>query len=216
MKKLRSIFRRNQKTFLDHEDSVGEIPDRKADSRVVRFGAIALSLLFVLFLVVSVSRAAFVATTENTTNSVSTGTVVLSDNDSGSALFSNVTGLAPGSSLNRCIKVSYTGSLNPTAVKLYISGAPTGTLAQYLDMTVDIGTGDALDCSDFASSSNLYTGTLGTFASTYTSYTNGLLGWDPAGTGESKTFKFNLSVQDQSAAAGSTAGFGFTWETRSS
>jgi hypothetical protein len=79
----------------------------------------------------------FSATTQNSGNEISSGTVVLGDNDAGSSLF-NVTGARPGDSWTRCIKVTYNGSL-PAQVHLYIQNA-TGELAKYLDLTMTQGT----------------------------------------------------------------------------
>ena len=45
--------------------------------------------------------------------------IALSDNDSGTAMFANVTGLMPGTNVDRCIDVTYTGTVDPTAVLLY-------------------------------------------------------------------------------------------------
>jgi hypothetical protein len=184
----------------------------------LRLGAVAAALVVVAVLIFSVSRAAFTATTENAGNSVSTGTVTLTDDDADTAMFNNITNLAPSATTARCIHVDYTGSLDPTAIKLYISAAPTGTLAQYLNLTVEIGADNAdafSSCSSFTPTSTLFTGTLASFASTHTNFANGLTTWDPSTT-DSRTFRFTLQVQDVSAAAGLTAGWGFTWETRSS
>ena len=52
----------------------------------------------------------FSATTQNAGNEISTGSVALSDNDNGSAMF-NITNAKPGDSWTRCIKVTYAGSL---------------------------------------------------------------------------------------------------------
>jgi hypothetical protein len=79
----------------------------------------------------------FSATTQNSGNEISSGTVVLSDNDAGSSLF-NVTGAKPGDSWTRCIKVTYNGSL-PAQVHLYIQNT-TGPLAKYLNLTMTQGT----------------------------------------------------------------------------
>ena len=54
----------------------------------------------------------FSATTQNAGNEISTGTVAISDNDLGSALY-NVTGAMPGDSVSKCIKTTYTGSCRP-------------------------------------------------------------------------------------------------------
>ena len=52
----------------------------------------------------------FSATTQNSGNEISAGTIAISDNDSGSAMF-NITNAKPGDTWTRCIKVSYNGSL---------------------------------------------------------------------------------------------------------
>lgn len=79
----------------------------------------------------------FSATTQNSGNEISSGTVALGDNDAGSAMF-NITGAKPGDTWSRCIKVSYQGSL-PALVHLYMQNT-TGPLAQYLNLTISQGT----------------------------------------------------------------------------
>jgi hypothetical protein len=79
----------------------------------------------------------FSATTQNSGNEISSGTVTLADNDAGSSLF-NVTGAKPGDTWTRCIKVTYNGSL-PAAVHLYMQNT-TGELAKYLNLTMVQGT----------------------------------------------------------------------------
>ncbi|MDX6605817.1 MAG: hypothetical protein QOD14_357 [Solirubrobacterales bacterium] len=79
----------------------------------------------------------FSATTQNSGNEISSGTVLLSDNDSGSSLF-NVTGAKPGDAWTRCIKVSYNGTL-PADVHLYMQNV-TGPLAPYVNLTMTQGT----------------------------------------------------------------------------
>ncbi len=79
----------------------------------------------------------FSATTQNSGNEVSSGTVVLGDNDAGSALF-NETGANPGDSWTRCIKVSYNGTL-PADVHLYMDNT-TGPLANYVNLEITQGT----------------------------------------------------------------------------
>src|SRR5258708_6951108 len=59
------------------------------------------------------SSALFAGTTTNTSNSWATGTVSLSDDAAGTALFSSATdgGLSGGQSITKCIKVTYGGSI---------------------------------------------------------------------------------------------------------
>jgi hypothetical protein len=192
---------------------------RSRNALVIQLAAVALSFILIALLVVTSSRAAFVAQNDNVTNQVTAAAVDLTDNDSGTAMFANVTGLMPGTDVDRCIDVTYTGSVDPTAVLLYANAAPTGTLAPYLNLTIDIGadTGDPFrTCTGFTPSANVYTGTLSAFASSHANYAAGLSTWDPVGSPEIRTFRFRISVQDNAAAEGLTSTFGFSWETRTS
>jgi hypothetical protein len=192
---------------------------RSLNTLALQLSALALAFVLVAILVVTSSRQAFVAQNDNIANQVSSAAIALSDNDASTAMFANVAGLMPGTDTDSCITVTYTGTVDPTAVQLYASGVPTGTLAPYLNLTVDMGaaTGAAFrDCTGFTATTNVYTGTLSTFAAAHTGYTTGVPTWDPAGTGESRTFRFRLQVQDNQAAQGLSATFGFSWETRTS
>jgi Camelysin metallo-endopeptidase len=79
----------------------------------------------------------FSATTQNSGNEISTGTVALSDNDAGQAMF-NITDAQPGDSWVRCIRVSYSGSL-PAEVRTYLQSTP-GPLTPYLSLKYEKGT----------------------------------------------------------------------------
>jgi hypothetical protein len=192
---------------------------RSLNSLAIQLSAFALTFILIALLVVTSSRAAFVAQNANDGNQVSSASIDLADNDSETAMFANVTGLMPGTDVDSCIDVTYTGSVDPTAVLLYANAAPTGTLAPYLNLTVDVGadTGDAFrTCTGFTPSANVYTGTLATFAASHGAYATGVSTWDPVGSSETRTFRFRISVQDNAAAEGLTSTFGFSWETRTS
>ena len=192
---------------------------RSLNSLAIQLSAFALTFILIALLVVTSSRAAFVAQNDNSTNQVSSAALALSDNDLTTAMFDSVPNMIPGTTYERCIDITYTGSVDPTAVILYGTGAATGTLAPYLDLTVQIGADTPAafrDCTGFVSTGTLYTGTLDAFASTRTGYVNGVSTWDPIGSPETRTFRFVLTVQDNSAAAAKTTTFGFSWETRTS
>ena len=188
------------------------------EARLARISAVVASLVFVTFVTVSASRAAFSATTTNTSNTATAAGLTLTDDDSASALFT-LTDMTPGNTFTRCIALTYTGATNLTQpVTLYRNAAPTGTgLEQYLDLTIDIGTGgNNTSCTGFTSTSQIYTGTLATFLTNRTSYANGLnTTWTPSATPQTRTYRFTLAVQDNNAAQALTTGFGFTWEARS-
>lgn len=192
---------------------------RFADSRLAQLAAVVAAIVLASVLVTSTTRAAFSSTTTNVGNSVSTGSVVLTDSDSATAMFDNITGIAPGTNVDRCIRVDYTGSIDPVAVKLYMGAAPTGTLGQYLNLQVDVGASNADSfsaCTSFSSTSMLYSGTIDGFRTAYQAWASGLATtWDPAGTGEARMFRFRIAVQNTDTAQGLSSGFGFTWETQS-
>jgi predicted ribosomally synthesized peptide with SipW-like signal peptide len=169
---------------------------------------------------------AFSATTENTGNAFDAGSVIISDDDAGSAMLS-LSNAKPGDSDTSCIKVTYTGSL-PATVRLYGTTAGTG-LDQYLDLTVTRGTkASGFDsCADFVPDLTDYIGQgpgvifQGTLQGYPDSYAAGIV--DPtAGAPESWTnpethaYRFTVTVQDDSDAQGLNATQTFTWEARNS
>jgi hypothetical protein len=169
--------------------------------------------------------AAFRATVTNGGDSYAAGSVALSDNDSGAAMFTALNSAAPSDSETSCIKVRYDGSL-ASNVRLY--GTISGALAPYLTLTVTRGTdlNPTFDtCTTFtadatnyigAGSGVIYSGTLGSFPTTYA---GGLV--DPtAGSPESWTqneehvYRFVLTVGANTNGQNQTVTAGFTWEAR--
>ena len=171
---------------------------RSLNSLAIQLSAFALTFILIALLVVTSSRAAFVAQNDNTTNQVTSAAIALTDTDSGTAMFNGVTNLMPGAPVERCIDVTYTGTVDPTAVLLYANAAPTGTLTPYLNLTVQMGTDNTPVFGDCAG------------------FTSGATTWNPIGSPETRTFRFEISVQDVTAAAGKSSTFGFSWETRTS
>ena len=174
--------------------------------------AVVASLGFVSVLVVTSSRAAFVDTTDNATNTFSAGDVVLDDDDTGSVLF-NVVNLSPGDTRTRCIEVTYTGSLSAD-VHLYGTVGGNG-LADYLDVDIEVGTGgDFASCTGFVASSSLFGDTLDAFGAAHTDFVSGLGGNAGATDPTSRTYRITVTLQDDNAAQGLSATAGFTWEAQ--
>ena len=71
-------------THHELTDPAGSNGDHRGRARTYRTIAGMASLLLMSALIVTTSRAAFTAQTDNTLNSFSTGSVVLVDDDSGS------------------------------------------------------------------------------------------------------------------------------------
>ena len=178
----------------------------------LRYAVAPLALVASSALVWHASDAAFKADTSNGTNNWAAGTVVLSDDDAGSAFF-NVSNLKPGDTGSKCIAVTYEGSV-AAVVKLY--GTASGNLAQYLNLTVEQGTGgNSSTCSGFNAASTVYNGTLSGFASTHQGYSNGAGTWGITNPPAARTFRFSYSLADNNAAQGHSANATFTWEAQS-
>jgi hypothetical protein len=165
----------------------------------------------------------FSATTQNSGNEISSGTVVLSDNDAGSSLF-NITGAKPGDSWTRCIKVTYNGSL-AAFVHLYMENT-TGELAKHLNLTLTQGSQASStfpSCTNFQSDSvgvifngPVYSPTSGNYEQGLPLTPDGELAWNP---GDSLVFKFEMTLDPntpdslQNSALGNTT---IVWEARNS
>lgn len=119
---------------------------------------------------------AFSSQTDNPGNVVTAGTVTLSDDDDGSALYS-LTAAKPGDSATSCIEVTYDGTLDST-VKLYTPSS-IGDLGEHVDLTIEPGSQASPSfpsCSGFTPDAGgaLYDGTLEDFAAAHSGYANGL------------------------------------------
>ena len=163
---------------------------------------------------------AFSSSTENPGNKIDAGTVALSDNDSGSALY-DVSGAKAGDTVDRCITVTYSGSLG-ASVKLYLPDA-VGALAPYVNMKVTAGT-DASpsfgDCTGFvADGAPIFNSTLAAFRAAHTGWANGLA-YNPAGDtkwdqNDAVTYRVELTLQDNNNAQGlGTGTHRLMWEAR--
>jgi predicted ribosomally synthesized peptide with SipW-like signal peptide len=151
--------------------------------------------------------AAFSATTSNPNNSITAGTVSISDNDGGTALYS-VTNQKPGDYAESCIRVTYTGSVT-NSVKLYRSAFTGGSgLDSYIDLAITKGTGTAADCSDFSGSTSVYSGTLTALGSNWAggvALTNAsnAASWAQ---NDAVTYRVRATLQDNNAAQGLATG----------
>ena len=121
---------------------------------------------------------AFSSQTDNPGNTVTAGSVVLSDNDGGTAAYVMSNAKQGDSSTPFCIRVAYSGSLDAD-VKLF---TPTvvGPLAPYVNLKVETGSQATpnTNCSGFtADGGALFDAALSTFPTTYAS---GVLDAGPA------------------------------------
>lgn len=182
-------------------------------------------------LVAAVLRTTDASFTASSASSASwtAGTVVVTDDAQGSALFS-VTGMVPGERLERCLSVSYSGSL-PAQLRLY--GQTTGTgLESYLELDVTRGTfagSPSSMCTGFSADAiaylgpghrpgDLYEGSLSGFPSSWTAASTDPGGaapgvWRPS---DAHAYRFSLTLGPTDAAQGLDATTSFVVTARSS
>lgn len=170
------------------------------------------------------SYSAFTATTSNTGNSFAAGSVAIQDDDSATAMLS-LSNAKPGDSDTSCIKVRYTGSLSAT-VRLYAT--TTGTLPQYLNVTITRGTSSAPafdSCATFTPDATdyngngagvIYTGTLSALPATWASGIVDPKAATPAtwNTNDEHSYRFVVSLADDNSAQTQSGTATFTWEAR--
>ena len=181
----------------------------------VRIGAAVIAVMAAFLLAFQATNSAFSSQTDNTGNAFGAGTVTLTDNDSGTAMFS-ATNMAPGDTVVGCIEVTYSGSLDPEVRLFGAATAGTG-LEAYLDLTVERGDGD---CTTFGASTAVWTngvdGDMGVFFGSATDYASGVDSWQPTGGAPNDTvpYRFTVTLQDNASAQGLTATASFTWEAQ--
>jgi hypothetical protein len=185
------------------------------------------TVVIVGLLIAAVGAAVFSAYTSvaaNQGNTFRAGSIALTDNDSGNALFT-VQGFTPGDAFVRCIEVDYssTGGVQ-SSLRLYGQTGGTG-LAQYLDLRIRRGTmpsaGTPGDCTGFTPDVDDYEGsgqgvifdsTLDAFGDDYAAGTS-----DPAtawSDGDKAVYEITLTVQNDNAAQGLDATQDFQFEAR--
>jgi hypothetical protein len=189
-------------------------PTRRA-GRTGLIAAVLLGLLGSGCLIWQTSHAAYSANTQNGPDSWTTGTLTLTDDDGGTALFT-ASGLRPGSTGTRCIVVTSTGSL-PATVKVFGKDrTTTKSLADHITITVANGSGgSAGSCTGFtAEPGTAHTSTLAAFPLTYAA---GVSSWALTGTApETRTYQITYTVDPNApdSTQDATASMSFVWEAQ--
>lgn len=222
---MRRIFGRADREVAPRRGGAHRRPLPKAQKSLLRPLVTGIALLAVSG---TGTYGAYTASTPNIGNSISAGSVQVIGNDAGTALFS-LAGMRPGDINTRCIKITYTGTLQ-SAIKFY--GATSGTgLDAYLDLKVTRGAYSPSDpgygsCTNFVADAPdylgkgagvVYDGSLQGFADDYATGTADPLTAAPESWVENEThvYKFALTMGDAPPSAqGVNATQSFTWEAR--
>lgn len=175
-----------------------------------------MALLLPLLAFAPTADAAFVGTTGNAGNTWTSGTVGITDDDSGTAMFT-ATNLRPLDTGSTCIRLTYGGSIAAT-VRLYAPSV-TGAFAGYVNVVIEEGAAGAFaGCGSFTPTSTLYSGTLASLGSAHGNYGSSLAVYSPSGAGQARTCRITYTVRATTpdAQQGGSASASFTWEARSS
>jgi hypothetical protein len=137
------------------------------------------------------SDAAFTAETYNAGNNWAAGSVAISNDGTGGAMFSlnNVTPSATGS---HCIVVTTDADVAGT-VKTYLQNNISDGLQNNITMKIEMGTGGSYsDCTGFTATATEDTQTMASLFASHSTYGNGILPWVPPGDSatHSRTYKF--------------------------
>jgi hypothetical protein len=163
------------------------------------------------------SNAAFTADTRNTGNSWETGSVGISDDDGGAAMF-QIQNVVPMASGEKCIAVTASTTVAST-IKLYVGDLAADGLEPYVKVTVAQGTGGSFSsCATFAADQTEASQSLAQIYADHASWANAILPWTTA-VGATKTYKiswvFDTSSLTQTqidALQGKAASINFEWE----
>jgi hypothetical protein len=182
---------------------------------------LTVAVLVVLVGLIAIgSFAAFNATTTNTGNNISAGSVAISQHGTATTLY-NVSGQKPGQSTARCVRVTYSGSLL-SSVKLYISSGAVSNGSLY-NLQVERGSGLTapaadMNCTGFTQSSvGFGPATLGSFPTTYATGVDGKASGTAWNTSDVVDYRFTITQNDDAAANAHTSvtssgSHSFTWE----
>lgn len=180
-------------------------------SRLIAALAFVTGLLIAAVIILIVSRTTFTAQTSTEPNTWSTGTVVLTNDHSGSSVF-NATNLKPGDTDTEVVQVQYTGSI-AVDVHMYAESAVSSpSLADYIDLAVNAGNSPTGPFNQ-----GTWTGTLTALQGL--TFTDAVLPWSTTGSGSESRYyqiQYTLNSGTPNAMQGQTTTSVFTWEAHAS
>jgi len=135
------------------------------------------------------SNAAFSSETYNAGNNWNSGSVTLTNDGTGSAMFT-LQNLVPMQTDSHCIVVTGTSSVVGTLRTYFTNNVPDG-LENNLTMKVEQGTGGSYgSCTGFNPAATFDALPLATMFTSHSTFADGILQWDKATGTQSKTYKF--------------------------
>jgi hypothetical protein len=190
--------------------------------RIVSLSAAPVAVLLAGAMVWQGSYAAFSADTRNVGNGWETGSVAITDDDGGAAMF-QIQNVKPGQTGEKCIAVTASPSI-PSIIKMYSADLAADGLEPYVKVKIEQGTGGgfAAGCTDFVPADPVNeeaSQTLSTLGNNHTSWTSAILPWTMPGGTVTKTYRFSwvfdttgLTQTEVDGLQGRAASINFEWE----
>ncbi len=201
-------------------------PPRNSTLATVVFLLVAVATGVVLVTVVQSASGRFAGTTSNRGSFLQAGDVrleLVADADDPEVeraeLALHGDNLLPGDTVDRCIVLGYTGSIDDAEVRASARGGATagiGSLAPFLLTELQIGNGIDPDCADFRGDvgSPPWTGTLAQFAEIHHDFASGLTVLEEASDGATATLHISVTLADDNRAQGLDSTFWLVFEVR--
>jgi len=186
--------------------------------RIFTLSSAPVAVLVAGLMVWQGSNAAFSADTRNIGNNWETGSVAISDDDGGSAMF-QIQNVVPMASGEHCITVTATPTMAST-VKFYVGDLASDGLEPYVKVTVAQGTGGSFaSCTDFVADQTEASQSLASISAAHSSWSTAILPWVTTGNPTVKTYKISwvfdtssLTPTQVDALQGKAASINFEWE----
>ena len=171
--------------------------------------AVVAGFALALLMIATTSRAVWVDDTDNTGNTIASGSVTLTDDDGATALFS-VTDAAPGDTWIGCIDVIYQGTVDADVLMSDFTVSGDSDLADELDADVALSSAD--DCTAAASAGSL------DFGSFIGGGAPGLgESWSVTTAGDHRSYEITVTfdADADNDSQNSSVSFAFTWTATS-
>lgn len=199
---------------------------QKPTRRTLKIGsaiATPIAIIVAAVLIWQSSFSAFSGSTRNSGNNWSTGSVALTDDDSGAARF-QAAGMVPGATQTRCITVTATATV-PGVVKGYTVNpvlSPAG-LQDHIIVGMDWGTGGGFgSCTGFVRGGTVFQADSLTALAAFNNYGNGAGSWPVTSGVQSRTYEITwtfdttgLSQTELDNLQGTQTGIDLQWELQS-
>lgn len=191
--------------------------------RIATAAATPVAILAASALIWQSSYAAFSSTTRNSGNDWATGSVSLTDDDTGSARF-QVPSMVPGATDTKCITVTANAS-GPGLVKGYAVNPVTSPqgLEDHVMVTLEYGAGGSFaSCTGFVLGGTIVPSASLTTLATFNDYATGVGGWSVAAGSQSRTYRITwtfdttgLTQAEIDNLQGAHTGIDIQWELQS-